>query len=258
MNRALWTQTLTEHFSPPWPCSWCRKGTFALVPGSLIQKETAWSKGARHEDDWDVEFIRYAFTAWVKCANPSCGDEAAVAGIGSAEIHYYGEDDVHYAENFAPRFCYPMPDIFELPKKCPDDVAHELRAAFKLFWSDSSATANRVRVALEGLMDYLGVQKRRKNKKGKLDKLTLHHRIEIFTKTEPEIGDQLMALKLLGNTGSHDGRVMRNDVLDAFEIIEYALLELIEHRSKRITALAQGLTVKHKPGPKKRTRNLPF
>jgi hypothetical protein len=149
-----------------------------------------------------------------------------------------------------------MPDIFELPKKCPVDIAHELRAAFALYWSDPSATANRVRVALEHLMDHLGIQKRRKNKKGKFDKLTLHHRIEIFTKTEPRIGDQLMALKLLGNTGSHDGRVMRDDVLDAFEIIEHALLELIDHRSKRVAALAQGLKDKHGPGAKK--RRLPF
>ena len=234
MNRSLWTQTLTEHSSPPWPCSWCRKGTFALVPGSLIHKETAWSKGARHEDDWEVEWIRYAFTAWVKCNNTSCGDEAAVAGVGRAELHDYGEDGAHLSLKFSPRFCDPMPDIFEPPEKCPDDVAHELRAAFALFWSDPSATANRVRVALEDLMDHLGIQKRRKNKNGKFDKLTLHHRIEIFTKTEPEIGDQLMALKLLGNTGSHDGGVMQRDVLDAFEIIEHALLELIDHRSKRV------------------------
>jgi len=48
-----------------------------------------------------------------------------------------------------------------------------------LFWSDPSATANRVRVALEDLMDHLGIQKRRKSTKGKFDKLTLHHRIEI-------------------------------------------------------------------------------
>jgi predicted transcriptional regulator len=49
---------------------------------------------------------------------------------------------------------------------------------------------------------------------------------------------------------------MPNDVLDAFEILEQALLELIEHRSKRLAALAQGLTEKHRPGARK--RKLPF
>jgi hypothetical protein len=146
-----------------------------------------------------------------------------------------------------------MPDIFELPKKCPDNVAKELRAAFKLIWPDPSAAANRVRVALENLMDHLKIQKRRKNRKGRFDKLTLHHRIEIFTKTEPGIGDRLMALKWLGNAGSHRGKVSQEDILDAFEIIEEALLELVEHRSKRLEALAQGLMERHRPGARKRS-----
>ncbi len=166
------------------------------------------------------------------------------------------EGDTHYEDYFLPRFCTPMPDIFELPKKCPDDVACELRAAFALFWSDPSAAANRVRVALERLMDHLLVQKRRKNKNGKFDKLKLHTRIEIFAKAEPFWGAQLMALKLLGNTGSHDGGVTKDEVLDAFEIIEHALFELIGQRSKRIAALAKGLKAKHTPGAKK--PKLPF
>ena len=106
-------------------------------------------------------------------------------------------------------------------------------------------------------MDHLRIQKRRKNKNGKFDNLNLHKRIEVFSHTEPMIGKQLMALKWLGNTGSHDGDVVKNDVLDAFEIIEHTLLELIEQRSKRLAALASGLEEKHRPGAKK-SRLPPF
>ena len=256
MNRALWTQTLTEQSSPPWPCKSCGKGTFTLVPGSLIHKETVWSRRARKSDDWGPDWITYAFTAWVKCNNPACGDEAAVAGEGSVDQCYDQEGGTDYFDCFSPHFCTPMPDIFDLPKKCPIEVASEVRAAFKLFWSDPSASANRVRVALEALMNHLRIQKRRKNTKGKFYKLVLHDRIEVLRVTEPEIGAQLMALKLLGNTGSHDGKVKRNDVLDAFEIIEHALFELIEHRSRRLAALAQALAEKHRPGARK--SKLPF
>jgi hypothetical protein len=226
------------------------------VTNSLLYKETVWSKRARRDEDWSPEYITYAFTAWVKCNNPSCGDEAAVAGEGGAEPCDDGEGGTDYSLFFSPHFCTPMPDFFELPKKCPAKLALEVRAAFKLFWSDPSAASNRVRIALEQLMDHLEIQKRCKNKNGKFDKLSLHHRIEVFSKTEPEIGAQLMALKLLGNTGSHDGGVIRNDVLDAFEIVEHALLELIEHRSQRLAALAQALTEKHRPGARK--PKLPF
>jgi hypothetical protein len=219
----------------------------------LIHKETVWSKRARKSDDWDPDWITYAFTAWVKCNNPSCNEEAAVAGNGGVNYNYDEEGQaVERFDYFSPQFCTPMPYIFELPKNCPDEIASELRAAFALFWSDPSASANRVRVALEALMNHLQIQKRRKNKNCKFDKLNLHSRIKVFSVNESRIGDQLMALKWLGNTGSHDGKVMRNDVLDAFEIIEQALLELVEHRSKRLAALAQGLTEKHDPRARKR------
>jgi hypothetical protein len=223
------------------------------VPKSLIHKETVWSKRARKSDDWDPDWITYSFTAWVKCNNPSCGEEAAVLGNGGVNYHYDEEGQaVERFDYFSPLFCTPMPDIFELPKKCPNEIASELQAAFALFWSDSSASANRVRVALEALMNHLQIPKRRKNNKGKFSKLTLHDRIVAFSVNESRIGGQLMALKWLCNAGSHSGKVMPDDVLDAFEILEQALLELIEHRSKRLAALAQGLTEKHRPGARKR------
>jgi hypothetical protein len=222
------------------------------VPRSLRHKETVWSKRARNHDAWDTDWITYAFTAWVKCNNTACGEEAAVAGEGGVKELCAVEEASEYFDTFTPHFCTPMPDIFELPKKCPTKVSNELRAAFALFWLDPSGAANRIRVALENLMDHLGIQNRRKNKQGQFDKLNLHRRIELFSITEPTIGDQLMALKWLGNTGSHDGGVDRNDVLDAFEIIENALLELVEQRSKKMAALAKDLAEKHRPGAKKR------
>jgi len=71
-------------------------------------------------------------------------------------------------------------------------------------WADHAAAAGKVRIALECLMDHLGVPKRKKDKNGKFDDLSLHHRVEIFQKGSPIIGSQLMAHKWLGNTGSHE------------------------------------------------------
>ena len=56
-----------------------------------------------------------------------------------------------------------------------------------------------------------------------------------------------MALKWLGNTGTHKGEVDREDLLDAFEILEHALTELIDRRATKIAALAKKLTQKHRP-----------
>jgi hypothetical protein len=62
---------------------------------------------------------------------------------------------------------------------------------------------------------------------------------------EASLGIQLMALKWLGNTASHEGNVSREDLLDAFEILEHILVELIDQRSVRVAELARNLTKKH-------------
>jgi hypothetical protein len=128
-----------------------------------------------------------------------------------------------------------MPDIFDIPAKCPKEVSEELRAGFSLFFSDRGATANRVRIALERLMDHL-----------KIPPGKLHDRLDIFSKQNP-IGENLMAVKWLGNTGSHEGKVSRDDLLDGFQILEHALAEIIEMRSANAAELARKLTQKHKP-----------
>jgi hypothetical protein len=84
-----------------------------------------------------------------------------VSGVGGIEEYYVhdenGEPDINYDEYFYPVFVRPMPDIFNIPHKCPKEIAKQLRAAFALFWQDQAAAAGRVRVALEALMDHLNV-----------------------------------------------------------------------------------------------------
>ena len=245
MNRSLWTRAVTQRRAPAWPCPACRKGTLTLVPKSLVHKETVESSRAHGREAWDPDWITYTFTAWVRCGHSTCGQEFVVSGDGGIEPEYDADEGMTWEPYFAPRFCWPTLDIFDVPAKCPAEVKAQLRAGFTLFWSDPAATASRVRIALERLMDHVGVPKRRRDKTGKFFDLSLHNRIEIFQKGEPAIGSQLMALKWLGNTGSHEGQVTREDVLDAFEILENALAELIDRRTAKVAALARKLSKKH-------------
>jgi len=245
MKRQLWIGTLTKHYAPPWPCPACAKGILAMVPKSLVFKETERSKRNSSQEDWYPELTDYAFTAWLKCGQSSCGQEVVISGNGGLEPADDGEGGMTWSDYFAPRYCYPMPDIIEMPQKCPKEVKIELRGAFALFWADPGAAAGRLRVALERLMDNLGVQKRRKGKNGKVLDLSLHQRIELFQRRQPAAGTQLMALKWLGNAGSHEGAVSRKDLLDALEILEHSLAELIDRRTVKVAALAKALTKKH-------------
>jgi len=246
MKRYLWDMTHTESYVLPWPCAECGKGLLQAVPKSLVHKETISSQRAHSEEAWDPDWIEYTFSAWLKCTNAGCGQDFALSGVGGVEPRYDNEEGtMGWNSYFAPRWCSPMPDIFEFPSKCPEKVKEQLKTSFRLFWADHAASASKVRIALEYLMDHLGVQKRKKEKNGKFSDLSLHQRVEIFQKGEPAIGSQLMALKWLGNTGSHEANISRDDLLDAFEILEHALGELIDRRSVKVAELANKLTKKH-------------
>jgi len=245
MNRKLWTQELREYFCPAWTCPVCKHGTFNIIPKSLVYKETAESKQYHGHDEWEPDWTEYIFTAWAKCGNQPCGQELSISGSGGVDEYPHPDEGYIREPYFKPKLCIPMPDIISLSDKCPKEVSKELREAFKLFWLNRAACAGRIRTAIERLMDHLKVPKKRKNKNGKFFNLTLHDRIEDYRKENTEIADRLMALKWLGNTGTHDDRIEESEILDGFEILEWSLEEIIEQRSHRVSILTKKITKKH-------------
>jgi hypothetical protein len=205
------------------------------------------SQRSHRDEGFDPDWITYAFTAWARCSVAACKQEFAISGRGGVTQEVTSEDgDWDWVEFFEPRHCYPMPHIIAIPKQCPGNVALELESAFSLFWSSPAACAGRIRVALELLMDQLGVPKRKKSSKGGLYDLPLHDRLEHFSVKAPAVAQHLMALKVLGNAGSHVAEVKQVDLLDAFEILEHALGEIVDRRTARIAELTQSLLKKHR------------
>jgi hypothetical protein len=246
MNRALWIGSISENYCSPWHCPCCHKGTVVLVPKSLLHEETVESLRSHKDPEFEPEWISYSFTARGKCSHVACQQKFAIAGQGGVSPEYTTDDgDWEYEDYFLPKYCFPMPHIIELPQKCPEDITKELTGAFSLFWADRPACAGRIRVSLESLMNHLGVPTKKKASNGRYFELTLHARIDAYAAKDPRIGSQLMALKWLGNTGSHKGDVSKTDILDAFEILEHALGEILDKRSERVATLAKKLVKKH-------------
>jgi hypothetical protein len=246
VDRTLWIQSLTHDGCPAWRCALCRIGTLALVPKSLIHHETADSRFIGNEEAWEPERIKYTFTAWAECRNATCKQRYAIAGDGRVTSVQRPDGSFEWVDQFSPRSCSPMPDVFEIPSTCPQEVTAELRSAFALFLSSPAACAGRLRVALERLMDYVEVPRRKKNAAGKYYDLNLHKRIDAYKVEEPDIGENLIALKWLGNSGSHVGEVKADDLLDAFAIMEHSLAEIVDQRSQRVAQLAKQLSKRHR------------
>lgn len=244
MNKSLWTKYITTTYCPGWECPICGEGKIALVPTTLTYKETAASvKEFQNNPHFDPECTQYRFTVWGRCSLTSCHQKFAIAGRGGLSMEQDINGRMTFENYFYPEYCSPMPHIIAIPKNCPDEIKQELIASFSLFWLDHAACVGRVRVSLELLMDYAQIPKiKAKNKK-----LRLHDRIELYKQNDPQNGSQLMALKWLGNTGSHESQVSKNDILIGFEILEHTLEEIFENPKEKIAILAKKLEEKHKP-----------
>lgn len=68
--------------------------------------------------------------------------------------------------------------------------------------------------------------------------LKLHDRIVAYQEKDKEIGDSFMAIKMVGNLGSHEVHVQNRDtIFDVYDLYEDALSEVFGKRSKKMTKL---------------------
>lgn len=216
---------------PDWKCPSCGNGLLKIEPNQFHFEETKLSLSWHSHDDWEPEFIQYRFHGTLKCTN--CNDFVSFLGNGSLDhVHYYNYQDEYiedYKEVFSPTYFDPPLNIIHINPKCPEDIKQEIINSFKLFWNDLPSCANKIRTSLEMLMNQQKVKKTY-TRNGSRRNLTLHKRIEEFKLTKPEIADYLLAIKWIGNSGSHIGKLEKVDVLDAYELLEHSLNKLFDDK----------------------------
>lgn len=131
------------------------------------------------------------------------------------------------------RYVDPPIDFFEIPNGCSTQLRERVRTAFQLYWLNADAAANATRSVVELILDNKRIARLTSSAKRR----TTHDRILEFHRTNPEAGELLLAMKWLGNQGSHaSGKVSARTMLDDFEILEQALALLYRGR---ITKLAK-------------------
>ena len=254
-DRSLWA----EHFSllPSWPCPSCADGRLLPIEDSATNIETGWSSRGHSEDAWEPDWIEKRFSAHLKCSDTACGEGAVVVGTVRCDLEYDydydGQTTMEVVDVFYPEIIHPAPSLIHLGDDTPEDVKEEVCKASSLIWLDTSSSANKLRLAAERILTALKVN-RTKLSKGRRRPLMLNDRIALLGPKHTEIADLLHSIRFLGNHGSHENKVSidRNDLLNAFEIMEHVIETAFSKKAERVRAAAKDIKKRKGKPPAKR------
>ncbi|NNC17830.1 DUF4145 domain-containing protein [Corallococcus exiguus] len=247
-NRAIGKATFGKGATTPWRCPRCNDSKLRPKEKTFVVLETRDSRDAKGHEAWDPTWTIERFSGVLECTNPDCADVVAVCGQAGVEEAYDEEEGPVLVQSLEPYFFLPAPDLVDVPADASDELKHELRSAFSLYWSDPAACANRIRSAMELLLTHLGVKRYDSAKAGSPRKaLALHKRIQILGEKKSDLADSIMAVKWIGNAGSHTGSISREDALDGFQLLDHVLHEVFSQQSAEIKKLKHKINKKKGP-----------
>lgn len=224
--------------SIPFPCPFCERASLSLKKDSWYQYDQG--QYLKKDECCDpVDDVSLAFNAVYQCSNSKCEQEIFSSGIGFVyEDHVdngYGDYQPQYNQYYQPRFFQPPVHFFKIPINTPYKTRAAIELSFSLVLQSPAAAVNSLRSAVEELLETHGIKKDPNR--------SLHKRIEEDLTKKPALApfqDLLMAIKWLGNSGSHGDTVELEHILFVYEVLEFILNTLYtENRSQYLNAVAQ-------------------
>jgi hypothetical protein len=226
VQKQHWSQELGDFH---WLCGRCQRGHLRRDHRAWVEELTADTVLGREHEDWDNEFERSRFAGLLRCDSPTCRDPVSVTGTLRSEGRKVGCDEYETVTTYWVTTVSPPPLPYPISDSVPSAIGSRLRSAAGLLWSDHDAAANKIRQAVEALLDERRVKKYPRN--GPRKPIPLHARITDFSAKYKSAAQHLLAIKWIGNAGSHDGGLSRSDVLDALDLMEEVLEEVyVRHR----------------------------
>jgi hypothetical protein len=233
--RRYFDRALAESLAGPfneWPIILCPVCRAASLEPTIDKFEDIDTLNMMTVDDPEFEFTSFGgfFHGVISCPRSPCGNKSVVAGRWELDPSPLPPDDSMKSYdseayiNYYITYIFPTLRLMEYPIGVPDKIKDPVAAAELVLLSDASAAANRIRIAIEALLDCQGV---RKCPPGKRSRLTTDARIGQFRQKNSAAASFLMAVKWIGNAGSHDREIVPlESVLEGFELFARAV-ELI-------------------------------
>lgn len=209
----LFAEFFSDYQIPDWKCPTCQIGTLINASERFDINELAESRQV--SEHIAIEDSELKFMGNLRCTNIKCKEIVSIAGKANLvqEDYDYNEELNEYfpaySFHFYPHYFYPSLKLFEYPEKLPKVLEMPLENVFKLFWLHKAACANAIRVAVEEILNSIGIGSAR----------TLHDRLLLMEKKKKKEAKYLMAVKWIGNEGSHNINLPHKDLLDGIKIL---------------------------------------
>jgi hypothetical protein len=250
IDRKLYEGWFFKNEMNSWRCPRCNSGTLNLENDKFLMEENATTKQFFHHEDFNIPYdLEFTYTAMLICTNPKCQEVVVSTGKGgmgviNETITPEGYIDTQYDNIFKPVFFHPPLHIFRIPEDTPENIKQAIISSFSLAFNNHSAAANQIRIALECLLTHLKV-KRFETIRGKRKRLNLHQRIELLPVKHKNIKEVCLAIKWLGNAGSHcDDKMSFDDVFDGYDMLSFVLEELYDNKHEHVKKLAKRINEK--------------
>jgi len=246
IDQESFKEKFTMNKIPKWNCSSCQEGKLFFKEEDITAFETIEEKKKKNKSKKKIYLFEKYFLGTITCNNPECKEIFTIAGKLKLEKNSNSKFEKSCIENYYPQYIFPTLHIFNIPEETAYDVQEAIITAFKVFWINNSACANAIRTTVELILNDKNIKIIEKTNK-KWRKLSLHERIELFKNINSEIANKLMALKWIGNAGSHDEELENENLLDAFEILQIALEKLYNTYEKEINKKTNLINKRKKP-----------
>lgn len=240
-------------------CPSCSRGHLEKTAEFVTQRSgVSRQSEADCPEGFEPDWIAGVFAGVLACSLSGCLEGVAVAGdfevVDNPAAFNEWKYQEQYAERYRLRFAHPAPLIVDCPPRTPKTVQDPASAAAAVMWTDSAGAAGRLRVAVEELMTMQGIDKYRLvNMQGggqQSKPRTAHERIMEFARTKPDAAEMLLAVKWIGNSGSHESELSPQDVLEGAQMFSHALRLLYDPSEADLKRRA-ALVIEHRgPAPR--------
>jgi hypothetical protein len=198
----------------------------------ISSDNTEYSRSASEFDDTEI----HSFALKLICSNPNCGKVTIAIGRVEATPIYDGDQRAHHIE-FLPKFFYPPVHVLPIPDCTPLAVKQTLVESFAVYFFDPSAAANKLRQAVE-----LFLKKYAPAPPNPTQDPKLHTLIETFKLNNAALGELLMAVKWLGNDGSHaNEKLTHADVENGYRVFFHVVTEHHQPAAQAAQASAKSI-----------------